>query len=618
MIENVLNSLAVLLLVFFSSFALALPLLAIVKEKNIAIRYAIPFSISVEIITGYVFYCTNTVRYFPLVYLIIVVASNLVALWKLWPIRFLKPKIKLSTLFLWLVLCAAIVYTRYYDAFSFVSPGSNDTFYHIGFVRDLSERGYLSNGFYAPGFHLFMMPISKLIPSSVLYRFAGPAVGLATAFALILLIKDYLKSKYVLVLFAGLLSSPIYNQLTLQTTGFFSTTLTFIFFASFIFLVKEIAQNTKISLMLLAIFSLSLALTVPYLFITLIPAYIFALIVFTVIKSVFTKKYPRYLLIINLVLVGGFIASFGHVFIQSNILERYYGFPNVQITPDKKVLETETDTQRISSEELTDDFELPEFVSTSPYLKPIIGSAIDALKIKNIRLANSVLGLGSYLWITFSFFLLVFAIRKKNASLLIVASCSIIFGLATQTGVLEISTYRGRSGWYLLLLSLIGTVMFLDGLKTKKISKWLLIAGLILAISGFVYPPTYYRPYYEDEFKIIKSISKKYSDRIILVVAKEKFLRLVAPNIETLELNPDNLGRENTMVIIEKKIFKPHPVFSQIAVSTDKDFSQYNKRFERQSLKLEETNKQIIENSNFSKFSKTYEDNNFEIYSNIN
>lgn len=617
MIENVLNSLAVLLLVIFSSFALTLPLLAIVKEKNVAIRYAIPFSISVEIIIGYFFYCTNTVRYFPLAYLIIVIVSNLVALRKLWPIRLRKPKIKQSSLFLWLVLCAAIVYTRYYDAFSFVSPGSNDTFYHIGFVRDLSERGYLSNGFYAPGFHLFMMPISKLIPFSALYRFAGPAIGLATAAALILLIKDYLKNKYMLFLFAGLLSFPIYNQLTLQTIGFFSSALTFVLFASFIILTNDAARNTKRSFLLFSAFSVCLALTVPYLFITLIPAWLVSLLVLAIFKRKFGKNNLRFMLIANLILVGGFFVSLGHVFIQSSVLERYYGFPNVQVASDELSPETEIEGFEIDSGELTTRLHLPKFITDNSFLNPIMGSAIDAFKTKNIRLPNNVLSVGGYLWIAFSIFLVVHSIRQKNVVLFTIATCSIAFGIATQTGALEISTYRGRSGWYLLLLSLMGIVLFLDGLKIKKISNWFVAAGLILAASSFIYPPTYYRPYYEDEFKMIKNISKKYPDRVILVVAKEKFLRLVAANIETLELSPDNLGKDNTIVIIEKKIFKPHPVFSQIAVSTDKNFSQYNKRFEIQSSKLEETNKQIVTNSSFPKFAKTYEDDNFEIYSNI-
>lgn len=618
MIENVLNSLAVSSLVLLSSLALYLPLCALIKDRKIAVRYAIPFSISIEIIIGYIFYCTNTVRYFPLSYLLIVVILNVFALFRLRLVGLPKPKIKLSSIFVWAAFGTAILFTRYYDAFSFISPGNNDTFNHIAFVRDLNERGYLSNGFYAPGFHLFMMPISKLISFHVLYRFAGPAIGTVSALAFALLLKDHLKNKVLQFLLIGFLTFPIYNQLTLQTMGFFSSALTFILFTSFITLIKDIAQSTKISLVLFSIFSVCLALTVPYLLITIIPAYLITYLIILIARKNFSKRLPRYILFFNLILAGGLIISFLHVFVQSSVLERYYGFPNVQVAPEKPIIETETDIQKIDSGELTDGLHLPKFVTNNSFLNPIIGTSIDILKIKNIRSASSVLGLGGYLWIAFSVFLVMYSIRKKNAVLLTIAACSIVFGLATQTGILEISTYRGRSGWYLLLLSLMGIIMFFDELKIKKILNWVLGASLILAASGFLYPPIFYRPYYEDEFKRIKNISQEYRDKIILVVAREKYLRLVAPNIETLELNPSSLGKDNTFVVIEKKIFKPDPTLSQAAISTDKNFSQYNKRFEILNTKLSEKNEQIMSSEQFSKFSKIFEDENFEIFSNIN
>ena len=84
MMNDIFMSLAIFLLLLISSFSMYLPLIAISKDKAIALRYVIPFSISIEIITGYIFYCTSAMMYFPLSFLIIVIITNI------WVINILK------------------------------------------------------------------------------------------------------------------------------------------------------------------------------------------------------------------------------------------------------------------------------------------------------------------------------------------------------------------------------------------------------------------------------------------------------------------------------------------------------------------------------------------------
>ncbi|MCX6809789.1 MAG: hypothetical protein NTZ65_03535 [Candidatus Berkelbacteria bacterium] len=614
MIFNILIAISILLLVLLSSFALYLPLCALTKDKLIGLRYAIPFSISVEIIIGYIFYCTSAVKYFPISYLIIVILANIWGYYRLRPIVIRKPKIDLLKTLSLIVILAAILYTRYFDSFKFVGPGGNDTYSHLLFVKNLLETGYLSNGYYAPGFHLFLMPIAKIIPSYYLYRFTGPAIGIISVIAIVLLIKDYLKNRSLLILLLALLASPIYNQLTLQTISFFSSSLTFIYFASFIFLLSDKSgEQRKIPQYLFFIFcGIALAVTVPYLFVTLIPAFLTVFIIVLIFKSSFEKKYSRYLLQLILILFIGFAFSFGHLFIQSNILKHYAGFPGIPVAT-----EDNGETTLTSNNEVANQYHLPNFISANSFLKPMFGTGIDLIKIKKLRPINSVLGLGAYLWIAFSIYLLVYAIRKKNSALVVVATFSIIFGVHTQTGLFEMSYYRGRSGWYLLLLSILGIVLFLDQVYSSKLSRWFLAACVAISITGFFLPPVFYRSYYDDEFKIASQIVKQFPDTAILLVATNSQLKIVASNISTLDLDPANLGNTNAFLIIDKKMLIPNPVLSQSAISTDSNLDEFNGRYEDKEKKIENINAQIESSEDFKKYKKYYENGDFIVFDNI-
>ena len=614
MTHNILISLATFILILISSLAMYLPLCALTKNKIIGLRYAIPFSISIEIIIGYIFYCTSTMTYFPLFYLIFAILINIWAYYKLRPIAFKKISLNWMVILAVSVVSIVIIYTRCYDGFKFIGPGSNDTYNHLIFVKDLIRTGYLSNGFYAPGFHLFLMPIAKIIPFADLYRFAGPAIGIVTLGSFVLLFKDYLKNKILLIFLLALLALPVYNQFTLQTIGFFSSALTFIYFASFIVLISDQdIKKRKLHLSFFLIFTVALALTVPYLFVVILPAALIIFFVVLIFQKRFNAGYPRYLLTINLILIVGFVVSFGHIYIQSNILKRYSGFPRIATTY------YESDgTQVITlNNELADTLHLPRFIKNNSFLRPMVGTGYDLLRVKNIRSAKSVLGLGAYLWIAFSFFLLAYASRKKNTILLTVAVLSVFFGLCAQTGMFEMSNYRGRSGWYLLMLSIFGLVLFTDQVYSKKMFQWVLVGSVIIAATGFYLPPQYYRTYYGKEFEIVIQIARSYPDKKINLIASNHELSMVAENITAQDFIPENLVNSDTFLILEKEILCPDPVLSQGAVSTDKNFVEYNKQFEASENKLKSAIDSIKSDENFKKYNKYFENEDFVIYENI-
>lgn len=614
MTHNILITLSTFLLVLISSFAMYLPFTALIKDRVVGLRYAIPLSISIEIIIGYIFYCLGTVEYFPISYLIIVLLANIWAYSKLEPLKFKKIRPKWTMIIAISITLVAVIYTRYYDSFKFVGPGANDAYHHLNFIKDLIRTGYLNNGFYAPGFHLFLMPVAKLIPFPDLYRFAGPAIGIVNAIFFGLLFKDYLKNKILLIFLFVLLALPIYNQFTLQTIGFFSSSLSFIYLASFIFLAsdKDIKER-KINLSFFLIFSVALALTVPYLFVEVFPAFLIFLFMVLFFKKSFKIGYSHYLFLINVILVLGFAASFGHVYIQSKILKRYSGFPGIAITYSKPD-GTQVDT---SNEELADNLHLPRFIENNRYLRSIVGTGYDLAKIKNIRPANSVLGLGAYLWIACSFFLLFYALRKKNAVLLAVAVLSIFFGLCTQTGMFEMSNYRGRSGWYLLMFSIFGLVIFVDHVYQKKMLRWFLAICIILSATGFFLPPKFYRSYYDEEFRVVSQIARQYSDKNITLITNNHQLDIVAENITIQRLIPDFLQNDNPVLMIEKEMLYPDPVLSQGAASTDKNFIEFNKQFEAAKEQLKADNNEILSSEQFKNFKKFFENEEFTIYENF-
>ncbi len=624
MITNIIISLVVLILVLLSSFALFLPLWAVLKDKKMALRYAIPVSISIEMIIGYIFYCFTIARYFPIFYLILVLGLNLVAFFKLKrpnPFRFSFARPNLISVVVFLIVASALVYTRYYDGFSFISPGGNDAYNHIVFVKDLLIRGYLSNGFYAPGFHLFMMPIAKIVSVSYLYRFAGGALGLLTVLATFLLFADRLKDKSSKILLIALFSFPLFNALTLQTIQFFSSAITFISLGTFISLVIEEPQKKKQAAVIMLISAVALAVNVPYFFISLIPALALLLIITLIATKSFPKVFRGHLSVLSLMLIAGFTVSFIHVYVMSGLLKRYDGFPNIPIAAKETVAANSSlvveESGKIGTGELAGSLGLPSVISSNKYLAPITGAAYDLVRIKDIRPATSLLGLGGYLWIAFSVFLLAYSLRKKNKLLLVIAVFSIVIGISTQTGFLEINTYRGRSGWYLLYLMLIGAIVFTDQFISAKNRKIFIVLAALLPIAGFIFPPKFYRVFYEQEFIALKKIADEYPGNMINLISQQRQLPVVSTKINKLKTEPESLVNSDTVLVIEKTLRKPDPVLAQAAVSSDKNSADFNKRFEDRENENEQVNKQILSSPDFSNYRKIIEDKDFIIYSNF-
>jgi hypothetical protein len=382
----------------------------------------------------------------------------------------------------------------------------------------------------------------------------------------------------------------------LQTIGFFSSALSFIFITGFIYLVskpKELSE--KIIIIFYLILSTALAVTVPYLYVQLIPVIFIILLSSYLFKNIMNLSFMKKIFIITLL---GFIISFTHVYIQTNILHPNGSFPKINTA--NKDGSTNSTYQYIKDPS-----------AFNRYALPMTNTGIDVLKIKNIRPTDTVLGAGAYIWIIISFFMFFYSIKRKNSLLFNLSIFSIIFGISTQTGILELSYYRGRCGWYLLLFSLLGATFIFDEFYQTKFIKNVYTAFALIFLTTFLRPPVFYRPYFTDIFAFAYKIKKEYPNQKINFITSQKQISLISQNFSTLPLEVESLKKEPSkpqFLILDDVFFNADPILSQQALSTDKNFTAFERN--RQTAKQVQKNniteiKQSSAFGNFKKFSES-------------
>ena len=637
--SDIVSIIKIALILFSSSFALYLPMIVLFGNKNTALQFTIPTSISVQIIFGYIFYCLGAAKEYPVIYGVLILVINILSAYKLIKLNKTKKFFDLNLRhisWLTLFLFVLIIFTRFYDSFKTIAPGEIDTYNHIRFLTDLVNQGFLSFPQYAPGYHLFIYPLTFVTNISEIYRFTGPIVGVISSLSLFVLFKDSFKKPSTKFILLALMCLPIFNQLTLQQIGFFSTSLTLLLFPVFLYILliqKESALHTQ----LLVIYGLTitaLSLTVPYLYIQYLPAvFIFSLIIFIARKR-FDRLYVKRIIAILLITILGFFIAFGHVYLQTKILKRATSFPamdlvrfednqlitqnNYTVADSSSNSSTSTDAIKTKPNRLIDSILQKEIFIK--YITPMSNIARDAFSLKNIRQPDAILSIGAYLWIIFSFFVIPFALKYKNSGLLLVSVFSVVFGIATQFGILEISTYRGRSGWYLMLLLLIGLVLLYDKLMRSELKNKTLILVILVLFSFMVVvkPPTYYRAYYTDGYKIINNIVNSSPNSTISLIADDKQLSLVSDKISTLPFNEGSLKNpclaNRCFIVLEKKLLTIDPVLSQQAIAGDKDFDDFYNKQNNTKLLHEEQIKRIQSTSEFKNYSLFWENENIQIY----
>ncbi|MFA4995828.1 MAG: hypothetical protein WC536_01645 [Patescibacteria group bacterium] len=623
----------IFLILFLSCFAFYYPLVFLTKNRKISAGLSIPISLSFEIIIGYIFYTLGTIKQFPIYYLLLIIVLNIVFTILIRQKRIvIKEKVinlNYKNFFLMAMLAIPVLFTRFYDAIKNVAPGGIDTFAHIALLKQLDEIGYLGDTFYAPGFHLIMYPLTRFVDYADIYRFAGPAIGVIIVLSFWLIMRLILKNKIVLVVAVLLLCLPVFNQLILQMIYFFPSALTFTFLLGSIYLLlspKEL--STKLKLLLYLIISIGISFSVPYFFIEYIVA-ILALVIISIFASFRDPKYKKFLFIVFFIIsCFGLFLSLGHVYLQTKLHKG--GFPEIAIAKNqggKIVSSINTDIDDAKTDNklglvAKNSFNVCAFLSkglfAKKYLFPVCQTGKDVLNIKNIREPAGLLSVGAYLWIVVSLLMLFYGIKRRDQKKVVFAVFSLVYGISTQTGILEMSYYRGRSGWYLLFLSILGISSIIDELPLKKISKPVCFFSILLYLLAFTSPPVFYRAYFTEPFLVAYNAIKENPQDKLVFITNQKNLTLLSDNVSVLNLQKTSLNqissKEKAFVVLDKKFFQKDPVLSQQALSIDKGYKQFSSQQKLQQKIQENTNSEIKSSLEFSNYAIYWENDNIEVY----
>jgi len=565
-----LNNLFSIIIIFIYigaiNFAWLLPLYVYLKKSVLALQFVIPISLSIQIIFGYIFYSFAASSWYILPYFLLVLAANIFFLRQMGFKKFFQmlpkliPKTSRGYLLFVVLLISLIIFTRFYDSLSTVAPGNNDTYNHIQFLKSIKGNGYISVTYYAPGFHLLLLPLTFALPYSEIYRFVGPVLGCYTVLALWLLLKPAFRKKSSHLILLAVLLLPVFNPLTIQTIGFFSSSLSFIYLAAFLMLLG-FANNRPLPGRYVITISLTiaLALTVPYFFVQYTVALGLLLLVGVLNHHLLTKDFIKRLAIMVLISLSGIIIGYLHVALQTSLHSSIY-FPSID---DQNKIE------RLSS------FSNNWFITNN--LSPLISSGFDLVSIKAIRSPQDLLGAGAYVWIFIASVLLIVSLIQKRRSLFVISFISIVYGIITQTGMFELTTYKGRSGWYLLLLAAFGMIFVYDRFKLHTSERLVLPILMIFAITSIVFPPRYYRPYHIEQFEALADITSTDKAQPVVYSNLQEFA-LVDDRIRVIPFTQTTIDlglEEDSIVILDKVAPEVDPIKSQQALATDKGFNKF-------------------------------------------
>jgi hypothetical protein len=431
----------------------------------------------------------------------------------------------------------------------------------------------------------------------------------------------------------------------LQEIGFFSTSLSFVFLPALILIT---ANSTKAgyqarSFIIFGIITAALSLTLPYLYIQYLPTLVVLILIALLFKKYLKTDYLKHLVVILIISIIGFFVAFGHVYLQTKILKRATNFPAMELTylDNGEIIKTDNyqidsvssdgqNTASLSDNTLQEhsagtqvnDFfkKLKQTDIFVQYITPMSNIAWNAFMIKNVRMPNNVLSLGAYLWIVLSVILIPISIIKKNMIFYTISVFSLVFGISTQFGILEISTYRGRSGWYLMLLTSIGLAFIIDYIIANKIDgkKLILPAIIALGVVGIIKPPVYYRPYYVKPYEIIRSIVKKSPEASISIITRDKHISVLSDNISAKVLEDNAIkepcAKDICLLVVENELTAVDPVLSQQASAIDKNFQAFAKQQNEERLKNAAQIQKIKSMPEFKSYKLYWRNSDIEIF----
>lgn len=638
---------AILLIALYligTSLAWWLPLAVWWKNSQQAFQWSMPVSWSVQILIGYVFYSAGGFLWFMPLYFGVMLIINIFALvgWSYRRERLIRlPKYSSFSVLLGLFATAVMVYVRLYDPLHTLAPGNNDTANHLGFLYDLYRLGHLSNPYYAPGYHLFLGILTTLLDQVAIYRWVGPISSIVLAGGIYLFVRQYITQPIIRWVYLIGTGSYLFYQWVLQTMSLFSSALTFLYFVAFLALLIQHDMSWRRRLGLFSLLGLALAVTVPYFFIQFFFV-IFALFIISCVwRQPFSWKRCIVFMFIVVLCIG---VAVGHVYLQTKVLHRGGSFPEIPIItnennevllisnfddsvtedPNNGIVVDQTSGPSASDESVVERafgsafFDRLQQFTWYQQMRPMILTIMDVFSFKQIRPANTLLNIGAYAWFVIAIVMLVSGLKTRSPLWIVVAVASIIYGFVIQTGSLELSFYRGRSGWYLLWLALFGIVVIFERYY-RPAWKWpILVAGFITAIWAVTHPPMFYRPYYREVFDASwLSIDATARPRLF-IISRQHLLGLMYPSAVILPYDVPTLllpdSASNRYLIFEKDFYTVDPVLSQQGLNGDADYSVFYEQQTMQKAAFDQTSAAMQSSPQFTNYTAVWQNDHIVIY----
>lgn len=630
--QDVITLITAFIYFFATAFALFLPLYAIFNDQKKTMRLCIPISWAIQILFGYTFYIIGIVNLYPLIYFIVILIVNILSYFKLVKRKSgIVPKFDKKIIFYLFVISYTIqaFYYRFYDSFRHVGPGNPDAAAHLVMLKQIVSSGLIGNTFYAPGFHLLILPLAHFAENYGVSRFSGPIIGVFILLGIYLLLRDRVKLTSSLLLLV-LFSFPLFGKFIIQTIGFFPTVVSFLFFPTILFSMTDQKINSRQYFIVNLILLLAIAVTVPYFFVQ----YLLFIVVLLLIVLVLARQRKTNIVVLKrkvilslFLLFIGYVTAFGHVVLETQILNKGTGFPTIrtieQTTQGLIISNNHSDTVLTN---ILDSYSKNTFFSNiaknnffRSTILPLANTGLDVIKIKNILYPNSLLYILSYLVTLFFFILIFISIRIKKHGLLVLSVAVFVYGVSTITGFFEMSDYRGRSGYYFVMLFIFLIVMVFDLLKNSDkilIFKKVTIAAIFL---GSIYlsirtPMEFPRLYYPQLFSVVREINNNHPEKTAIMGATTIFF-ILNSNIDNIEYDISNLNNNYplTIVILEKKRFDQSKIYQNIVFSHYWDVAKNDPIFLKSEKDLVQQTDAIKNSDELKDYTLYWENENVEV-----
>jgi hypothetical protein len=469
-----------------------------------------------------------------------------------------KIPVSKDNFFLILVLLLHSVFIYFQDSFKFISMNHPDNFANYQWAIDNLDMNGIS---YSPGLTGLAALVIKVFDLQYMLNIVGSVLGITSFIAILIVLRTVFNLNQLIVL-TSILLSPIFNSLSIVRIGFHAGPIFQLCLISFLIYFYVSIEDVRIknSLQINSFFYFLIfyqaGIVSPHQTLTLIPLAVILLLCMLIFKKI---NFVNLLLRIFFILLGFYLSI---IYIDSQKIKSIY-----DITSNNSESILISRTTNLSIENIYLNYFI-DFINPTLPIRPIF---------------ESYLSLFSYILIIPIILLLYRFYKSKNIFIFIISISTLYYLLVTQTGILELSFTKGRSGWNLMILS---SILFITliGAKIKKLNN-LFTSGIVLLsfISSMFLPPKVYRYESEQALIEIKQIALKSQIFLYSDFVNRNF---ISKNVVIIDdLNDSRIFNPNSYVLLSLSTKIPDLFKANIRKFEDRDFESF---FLEQKYKIDE------------------------------